>query len=177
MTLTLVGESGANPPPTAREPNWIGALNQKKVFPRTTGYSMRVFRIYRAYDRKFDSVESLSRVVKPVPTCVFKMFKGWCLVQPSLMVHCQSLPNNASGSIQAQLKTRNPAKVMGAHSGLSTCGSWCGDWNGQHQVRWITTVSYRRSLSLYHCTLCVWPSWIVGLFLQLFLVLVCLLFL
>jgi len=37
---------------------------------------MRVCRIYRAYDRNFDSVEGLSRVGEPVSTCVFKMFKG-----------------------------------------------------------------------------------------------------
>ena len=64
------------------------------------------------------------------------------------MIPCQSLPNNASGSIQAQQKTQTPAKVMGAHSGLWTCGPWCGDRNGQHQGRWITTVFCFVSLSL-----------------------------
>jgi len=69
-------------------------------------------------------------------------------IPPSLMAHCQSLPKNASGSIQAQHKTQNQAKVMGAHSGLSTCGPWCGERNGQHQVRWIMTVSFSFSLSV-----------------------------
>ena len=42
---------------------------------------MCVYCVYCAYDCKFDSVEILSRIVKSVSTCMFKMFNGWCLVQ------------------------------------------------------------------------------------------------
>ena len=45
-------------------------------------------------------------------------------VHPTIpfFAHYRSRRNNASGSIQAQQKTQNLAKVMGAHSGLSMCG-------------------------------------------------------